>query len=203
MGRVDDEHATAPARRPPGRPRSARSHEAVLDAAATLLDEQGLPGFSVDEVARRSGVSKATIYKHWRSGLEIAVEAYGARITEVMPVPAGSDVVDDLVAQVHQVAAVYAGPRGQVIAQLLGAGAGVPGGATLLRERFFADRMRETAAAIERGMAEGVLRDDVEPQLVLELLFGPIVFRLINGGGPLSEDDAAQLARLALRGAAA
>jgi len=190
--------------RRPGRPVSAASRNAVLAAATALLDEHGLDGFSVDEVARRSGVSKATIYKHWSGGLEIALEAYGSVVSARAPVPSTGDVMADLTEQVRRVAAVYAGPRGRVLAQVLAAGSHGADSvdAEMLRSRYFGQRREETAALIAQGVADGSLRPGFDAELIIDLLFGPIVFRLFNGGRPLDADDAAALADLALRGLA-
>src|SRR5205085_8764501 len=133
----------------------------VLAAATDLLDERGYTGFTVDEVARRSGVSKATIYKHWSGGYDLAVEAYGVSVTAAVPVVATGDVVADLTGQIRRLAEFYAGPRGRVVAQLLAAGTGHPRGPALLRERFFAPRRDATVRLIEQGKADGRLRADV------------------------------------------
>lgn len=186
------------ARRRRGRPVSEESRRAALDAAVSVLDEHGLRGFSVDEVARRSKVSKATIYKHWNGALDLAVSAYGGVITETVPVRRTGDVVTDLVDQVGRLAAAYAGPRGVVVAQLLAAGVGTGNGPALLREGFFAARREQTAALVAEGMARGQLRDDLDPELVIDLLFGPIVFHLFNGQPALAPGDAQKLAALAL-----
>lgn len=190
--------AAGPARRR-GRPVSLESRQAVLAAAAGLLDERGFAGFTIDEVARRSRVSKATIYKHWTGGFDVAADAYGDSVTGAVPVIATGDVVADLAGQIRRLAGFYASPRGRVIAQLLAAGTGQERGAALLRERFFAQRRTATAALIEQGKADGQLRPDVDTELAIDLLFGPIVFRLFNGLAPLDADGAATLASLALR----
>lgn len=170
----------------------------MLTAAAGLLDEGGYSGFTVDEVARRSRVSKATIYKHWSGGFDLAVDAYGDIVTDAVPVRPTGDAVGDLASQIVRLAAFYAGPRGRVIAQLLSAGTGQDQGSHLLREKFFARRRTATLALIEDGKARGQLRADLDGELAIDLLFGPIVFRLMNGMGPLDPDGAAALARLAL-----
>lgn len=182
-----------------GRPVSLTSRHAVLAAAVTLLDERGFVGFTVDEVARRSRVSKATIYKHWAGGFDIAVDAYGRSVTDAVPVIATGDVAHDLSDQVRRLAAFYASPRGRVVAQLLAAGTGQDNGAALLNEKFFATRRTETATLIDRGRAVGQVRADLDTELAIDLLFGPIVFRLLNGLGPLDSAGAAALAQLALR----
>jgi len=191
------------ARRPRGRPVSLKSRQAVLTAAAALLDERGFHGFTVDEVARRSGVSKATIYKHWTSGFDIAVNAYGDSVTDAVPVTDTGDVIWDLTGQIRRLAEFYASPRGRVVAQLLAAGTGQADGPALLREKFFAKRRGATHALIEHGKASGQLRPDLDPELVIDMLFGPIVFRLFNGTEPLNADTATALAAMALRAIAA
>ena len=187
-----------PARRP-GRPVSVASRAAVLTTAAKLLDERGFTGFTIDEVARRSGVSKATIYKHWSGGYEVAVDAYGDSVTDAVPVIATGDAPHDLADQIVRLAEFYAGPRGRVIAQLLAAGTDRPRGSALLREKFFSQRRNATVALIEQGKSSGQLRQDLDSELVIDLLFGPIVFRLFNGVEPLSPEGAAELATMALR----
>lgn len=190
--------AAAPVRRR-GRPVSLASRQAVLTTAASLLDERGFAGFTVDEVARRSGVSKATIYKHWSGGYDIAVDAYGDSVTDAVPVLATGDVVQDLAGQIVRLAEFYASPRGRIAAQLLAAGTVQKRGPELLREKFFAKRRTDTLALVEQGKANGQLRADLCSELVIDLLFGPIIFRLFNGMQPLDARDAAKLTHLALR----
>ena len=203
-GGMDDPPAPAatadqpPLRRTRGRPVSVASRRAALAAAVEVLDERGFTGFTVDEVARRSKVSKATIYKHWSGGFDLAVDAYGDSVTAAVPVLPTGDAVADLADQVVRLAAFYAGPRGTVIAQLLAAGTGEEGGSAQLREKFFAERRDATRALIEQGKAAGQLRSDFDSELAIDLLFGPIVFRLLNGIGPLDPTAAAELARTAL-----
>lgn len=178
---------------------SVAAREAVLAAAASLLDERGYAGFAVDEVARRSRVSKATIYKHWNGGFDLAVDAYGDTVTAAVPVEPTGDALADLTSQVSRLAAFYAGSRGTVVAQILAAGTARGDGPELLRRKFFAARREATVALIEQGKQRGQLRADLDPELAVDLLFGPIVFRLLNGEGALDPAGAADLARLALR----
>lgn len=197
--RPGDEPDQPPPRSRRGRPVSLESRRAVLTSAAALLDERGFTGFTIDEVARRSKVSKATIYKHWTGGFEVAVDAYGDSVTDAVPVIPTGDVVHDLTSQISRLATFYASPRGRVVAELLAAGTGQEHGAALLRDRFFAKRRTATAALIERGKADGQLRSDLDTELAIDLLFGPIVFRLFNGIAPLDARGGTALARLALR----
>lgn len=186
------------AKRPRGRPVSVVARRAVLEAAAGLLDERGFGGFTIDEVARRSQVSKTTIYKHWHGRLDLALAAYGDAVTEAVPVLDTGHPGEDLRDQVPRLAKFYASDRGRVAAQLIAAGTLQPDGAALIRDRFFATRRAATAALIDAGKACGELREDVDTQVAIDLLFGGIVFRLFNGLPPLDEPAASMLGSLAI-----
>lgn len=181
-----------------GRPVSLIARHAVLEAAAGLLDERGFGGFTIDEVARRSRVSKTTIYKHWDGRLDLALTAYGDAITEAVPVIDSGDPIKDLRGQVRRLAAFYASDRGRIAAQLIAAGTLQEDGPTMIRDRFFAARRAATTRLIDQAKANGSLRDDVDTQVAIDLLFGGIVFRLFNGLGPVDGSGAAALGELAL-----
>ncbi|TRW79860.1 TetR/AcrR family transcriptional regulator [Mycolicibacterium sp. 018/SC-01/001] len=192
-----------PPARKRGRPVSAQARRAVLDAAVGLLDERGVGGFTVDEVARRSGVSKATIYKHWKNGFDLAAAAYSDIVTTAVPVKDTGDAVGDLGGQVRRLAHFYASPRGRVVAQLLGAAPSNDHGTATMRDIFFAERRAATVALIRRGQERGQLRPDLDPDLTVDLLFGPIIFRMFNGLGPLDGADARAVAEMGMRAIAA
>ena len=191
-----DTAPAAPRRR--GRPVSLIARRAVLEAAAGLLDERGFGGFTIDEVARRSRVSKTTIYKHWDGRLDLALVAYGDALTEAVPVLDTGEPASDLHSQVRRLAAFYASDRGRVAAQLIAAGTLQPDGPALIRERFFASRRVATAALIDRAKAAGHLRKDIDTQVAIDLLFGGIIFRLFNGLDPLDDRAATMLGEAAL-----
>lgn len=128
---------------------------------------------------RRSG--QGPIYKHWTGGYAVAVDAYGDSVTDAVPVLSTGDAVADLASQVRRLAVSYGGSRGRVAAQLLAAGTWQEGRPQLLRDTFFGGRRSDTVALIEPGKADGQLRADLDSELVVDLLFGPIVFRLFNG----------------------
>ena len=186
----------APRRR--GRPVSLTARHAVLEAAAGLLDERGFGRFTIDEVARRSRVSKTTIYKHWDGRLDLALAAYGDALTDAVPVGDTGNPITDLQDQVRRLAAFYASDRGRIAAQLIAAGTLQPNGATLIHQRFFAARRTATAMLIDHGKALGSLRRDIDTQIAIDLIFGGIIFRLFNGLDPLDERAATMLGKAAL-----
>lgn len=177
-----------------GRPVSQRSRQAALDAAAALLVERGYAAFTVDEVARRSRVGKATLYRHWPDGFGLAVEAYGAAVTGQVPVVETGDALADLTDQVVRLAAFYASSPGRVGIELIAASVTAPDGARRLRDSFFGRRRADTTALVERAQREGSIRADLTATLVVDVVFGPVVFRLLNGLGPLGPSEARAVA---------
>ena len=183
---------------PPTGARSDRIHRAILTATAELLDEAGFPGTTMDAVAARSGASKATLYKHWPSRTAIAAEAFGEMMARALPLPDTGDTAGDLIEQVVRVSAFYASDRGRVFAQLLAACVDDPTGAAYFR-RYFLDGRR---VAIDTLWQRGIERRDVNPDLaiadVIDILFGPLIFRRMTGHYALTEEHARRLAETAV-----
>lgn len=180
--------------------RSDRIHQAILDATAELLDEGGFPAATVDAIAARSGASKATIYKHWPSRTAVAAEAFGAMMAQALPLPETGSTAGDLIEQVVRVSAFYASARGDVFAQLLAACVDDPAGATYFREYFLDGRRAAIATLWQRGMDRGEVDASLDINDVIDILFGPLIFRRISGHYSLTEEHARRLAETALRG---
>ncbi|MFJ4848142.1 TetR/AcrR family transcriptional regulator [Streptomyces sp. NPDC088733] len=185
---------------PSPHPRSVRAREAVLAAAADLLAEGGLAAATVDAVSARSGVSKMTIYKHWPSRTAVAAEAFGRRMADTIPLPDSGDAVADLCEQVRRVSGFFAGDSGRVFRQLLAACATDAGGAPYFRAYFLQARREAVAQLWERLVAEGRARPGVSAGTATDLLFGPLVFRLMTGHAPLDAEQAEAVALAALHG---
>ena len=182
------------------RPRSARAHDAVLTATRELLREGGLPAATVDAIAARSGVSKATIYKHWPSRIAVAAEAFGEEMAAATPVPDTGSAAGDIVAQVRQVSAFYATAEGRVFAQLLAAGVTDPEGAEYFRRFFLAGRRESTRVLWERAVERGEARPGIDVDTAADLLFGGLIYRLLNGNTELTEERAEAIAKAAIGG---
>lgn len=180
--------------------RSDRIHQTILDATAELLDEGGFAAATVDAIAARSGASKATVYKHWPSRTAVAAEAFGAMMAQDLPLPDTGSAVGDLTEQVVRVSAFYASARGQVFAQLLAACVDDKAGAEYFREYFLDGRRAAITELWQRGIARGDIDADAAIDDVIDLLFGPLIFRRMTGHCPLTEEHARRLAAAALGG---
>ena len=184
----------------PVKPRSIRVHEAAVNATRDLLAEGGLPAATIDAIAARSGVSKATLYKHWPSRTAVAAEAFGRDMADAVPASDTGTTAGDLAEQVLRVSRFYASPEGTVFSQLLAATVTDEGGAAYFRAWFLAGTRTAIAAIWQRGVERGDVRPGVDADTVVDLLFGPLVYRLLTGHLTLTDEAAAAVADAALHG---
>jgi AcrR family transcriptional regulator len=174
-----------PAGRGPGRPRSERAHQAILQATVELLLEQGFAEMSVEGVAGRAGVGKATIYRRWPSKADLVAEAIGRLSHKVLdPVDTGS-VRGDLIALSEQAFHTQeAGDVTQIMLKLMSERARYPELQAAFMRRVVEPRRRVVADALERGIARGELRPEVDVDLLIDLLLGVTVYRSMLAARP-------------------
>jgi len=188
--------------RRPGRPRSERSRQAVLQAASQLLPELGLRATTTDQIAARSGVSKATIYKWWPSKYAVAVDAFLSQMAAVAPAPDTGSAREDFRVALRGMMRFYASVSGGVFAQLVAEAQADPVVAGELRDHLVAQRRALVGPIWERGVARGELSAQVDPEVGLDLIFGPAMYRLMAGHGPLTDVAADAIVDAAMSGVA-
>ena len=179
---------TAAARRPD--PRVERSRQAILDATRELLADGDVGSLTVEAVASRSGVAKTTIYRRWRDKWELALDAVMIDMIPRFekPVDVG-DTRKELLTFINQVVRMQASaPFGPAMQGLVSRIATDPELARVYRDQVVQPRMDQLAPVIERGIARGDLRPDTDVRLVHELLVGPIFYRLLFSGAPLTRN---------------
>ena len=185
---------------PSTHPRSVRAREEVLAATRQLLEEGGYPAATVDAISARSGVSKMTIYKHWPTRTAVAAEAFGGMMASAIPLPNTGDAVEDLREQVRRVSSFYAGKDGRVFGQLLAACTTDTEAAAYFRKCFLQSRRDAIAELWERVRAQGAARPDMDAETVTDILFGPLIFRLMTGHAELTAAQADLISDAALNG---
>ena len=189
--------------RRPGRPRSARSRAAVLRAASALMREVGIRAMTTDEIASRSGTSKATIYKWWPNKYAVAVEAFLSEMATESADPDTGSAHEDFRLALRGLIHFYASKSGRVFAQLVAEAQFDPEVAVELRDRLVGSRRRLVKAIWDRGVARGELSPDVDPEVAIDLVFGPAMYRLVARHAPLDETAADQIVDTAMRGLSA
>jgi AcrR family transcriptional regulator len=180
--------------RPPGRPRSAASHEAILRATLELLAEKGSQAMSMDAVAARAGVSKATIYRRWKSKEELIEALLDTLAGLIQPADTG-DPREDMLAAGRVAASGAAAPLIRLIPALVSEAVTNPEFAEVFRAKLVEPRRAQIRSFFERAVAYGEFRDDVDPEFLTDVMFGTIVFRSQIAGDSLDGllDDQARL----------
>jgi AcrR family transcriptional regulator len=184
----------------PGRPRSERARTAVLRATSELMHEVGLRAMTTDGIAVRSGASKATIYKWWPSKYAVAIEAFLSEMSDHSPDPDTGSAVEDLRLALRGLVHFYSGASGRVFAQLVAEAQFDPAVAAELRDRLVGTRRDLVRVIWERGVARGQLRADLDPEIAMDLVFGPAMYRLLAGHAPLDDAVADAVIATAVRG---
>jgi AcrR family transcriptional regulator len=167
---------------------------AALAAALEELAAGGVKGLTIEGVAARSGVAKTTLYRRWRSKEDLALAVLLEMARMAITTPASSDVRADLIRYLDAVVRILRDTMfGQVMQGLTSDLATDPRMAEAFRREVVALRQDHLVTLFERGVAAGQLRSDIDLPLAQELLFGPVYYRLLFSGEPLSEDLAQRI----------
>ncbi|HEX7824600.1 MAG TPA: TetR/AcrR family transcriptional regulator [Mycobacterium sp.] len=159
----------------------------ILAAAGELLVDEGMAAFTIDKVAARSGASKMTIYKWWPSKGALALDGYFQRVEPQLQFPDSGDVEADLRTQLHAFLAVIGdSPAGSVIAELIGQAQSDPDLKAAFLQRYSAPRRALAVSTMETAKERGQLRADVDPETVVDQLWGACYHRLLIPDQPLS-----------------
>jgi AcrR family transcriptional regulator len=194
------EETTKP--RGPGRPMEERPRRAAIEATLELIAENGIGGLTTNAVAERAGISKATMYRRWRSKEELVVDAVAALVSEIA-VPDTGSTRDDLRVLMHGAVAVYSRSlEASVMPSLVDAMSRHAGLARAVRDGFLARRRAVLRAVLQRGVERGDLRADLDVELALDTLGGALFYRLLVTGGPIDGRLADGVVELIVRGCA-
>jgi AcrR family transcriptional regulator len=176
-----------------GRQRSIEAQSAVLEATSKLLEKKCLCKVTTEAIALLSGVSKATIYKWWPNKTLVALDAFLMHMTDKVPTPNTGSAKKDFTEQVKSLIAFYSSASGKVFSQFVAEGQSDPAFLELFRERFVKPRRNDVRIIWQRGVERGEIRSNVDSEVVLDLIYGPIIFRLLSGQGQLNTKEAEAL----------
>jgi AcrR family transcriptional regulator len=162
-----------------GRPRSAAaaSHDTILRAVYDLLHEKSVRDLTIEGVARRAGVGKPTIYKWWPSKAALVMAMLDEHIAEDLPAPGARNAEEAIRSLVRQLIRRFNGFAGKVAAEILAEGQSEPSVLQEYRDRYLSKRRACATEVIERAQASGEFRKDIDPQVLIDMIFGPIYYR--------------------------
>jgi AcrR family transcriptional regulator len=160
----------------PGRPRSEKARTAILDAVRETLLASGYSGLTMEAVASRAGISKATIYRWWPTRGALALEAAGGQIA-IGTVPATDDPLADVESAIYQLNETFSRPLASVVIfAAIATGADDPEMAARFRAEYVYP-WRVTAAEAIRRATGG--EDDEAVQFLLDVIVGTVFQRTL------------------------
>lgn len=185
-----------------GRPHTgiAESHGAIMDVVYELLQEKSTRDMTMEEVARRAGVGKQTLYRWWPTKAALVMAMFSERIARIPVAVEGVNAEQNLRQRMRRFIAALNSPLGKIMADLIAEGQSEPAVLQEFYEQHVRSRREDTIASIEQGKASGELRSDVNAELLVDALFGAIYYRLLFRSGPMTDEYVDQLADQVFRG---
>jgi AcrR family transcriptional regulator len=183
--------------------RGPKVRTAVLAATLAELTASGYAALTVDNVARRAGVHKTTLYRRWKDRQSLVVDALTENVAVGVPIPNTGDLRADLRLHARSLVDWLTSPLGRaVLAATLSDAARISEIAEVER-RFYDDRLRRAEPIVTRAIERGQLDPDTDPSEVIKTLIAPIYLRLLITAEPITAATADQAASVALAAAQA
>jgi AcrR family transcriptional regulator len=168
-----------------GRPRDPKTRKKILAAASALLSAGGIGAVTMEAIAERAGVGKPTIYRQWPNAPAVAMAAFLESTKPLAPSARRGRLIDALRTHLRKVAEAFATRAGRNTALMIAAAQNDSELAKVFRNHFIMKSREIGRALLERAIATRQLRNDLDIEAVLDLLYAPLYFRLLIGHGPL------------------
>ena len=184
-----------------GRPRSERARAAVLEAATELLVSGGVDAVTMEAIASRAQVSKATVYKWWPSRAHVMLESLFSRTTHTMVVDESASLAEVLTSQLDSLARLFRDTEsGPLMADLVAAAQADRDIRAALDEQWLRPRRRVGTGLLRAAVERGELDPGTDVEVAIDQLFAPVYHRLLLGHEPLHDGLAATLVGQLLNG---
>ncbi|MEZ5375435.1 MAG: TetR/AcrR family transcriptional regulator [Acidimicrobiales bacterium] len=161
-----------------GRPLSEAARDKAQAAALEVIARAGVAGFTVDAVAKLSGVAKTTIYRHWDSANALLIDTIDCMVVP-FPTPDTGSLGSDLQAFLDVLGPVFDDPT--MVRTMLGtmAAASFDEELNRIHQELMTERKRPIREMIDRALARGEIRDDLPMDTIVDMIEGPFMSRFI------------------------
>ena len=174
-------------RRTAGRPRSEASRSAILDATRRLMTHTSVRDLSIEAIAKKAAVGKTTIYRWWPNKVAVVIEAFAEQLDMHMLVAGNESPRDNLIRQLDRLVKQLRGKNGKIIADLL---AEAQSDVKILQQfnQFYMDSRRNSIQqTILAGQKSGDFSENLNTQIAVDIVMGPIILRLLNGEDAMND----------------
>ena len=163
----------------PGRPRSTKSHQAILRATLELLGEDGFETMSIEAISARAGVGKTTIYRRYSSKEELVADAIESVRQDVV-IPDTGNLWSDLDSLIENAAQISLSPLGrQTVAMIISSASSNSQFAQIYWTKYLQPRREAFAVVIERAKKRKEIQSDLDSGLVFDSMSGIMLYALI------------------------
>lgn len=183
-----------------GRPRNVETQNSILSASYDLLLENGFGAVTVEKIADRAKVSKATIYKWWPNKAAVVMDGFLSAAAARLPVPDTGSVFQDILEHATNMARFMTTREGSIFLEIIGEGQDDSALAEAYRTRYIRPRRLEVHGIMDRGLQRGELKKNLDTALCTDLIYGPIFYRLLVTGDLIDDNYIRQLVTLAFEG---
>jgi AcrR family transcriptional regulator len=197
----DGDRTKSRAKRAPGRPRSEVARLSILRSTLRLLEKNGFSDLTIEAVAAQANVGKATVYRWWPNKAALIADAFASSTTRNLHFQDTGSIRTDMSQQMRQLVKIFRSRRGRIVSAILGGGQSDKDLISAFRKRFLWPRRREAYDTLRRAIRRGELRKDVDMDLLLDSLYGPIYMRFLIRHDKLTPRFIDSLCELVLGGA--
>lgn len=184
-----------------GRPRSKSVEEAIVRAASELMEELKFRDITAEAIAKRAGVGKATLYKWWPNKTHILVDAVLRQTVQTIPLPDTGSALEDFTILLRGFIAFHKETSfGATVTQIFAEALLDPDLMHIYAERYVLPRRAHLKHIWKRGVERGDIRPDVDPDLVLDMLYGVAIYRYLQKHAEITPDTAQAIVRTAFEG---
>lgn len=170
-----------------GRPRSQKSRAAILRATSSLLSHMSVQELSIEGIAKKAKVGKTTIYRWWPNKTAVVMDAISSQPTLQEEMPTPSSDTEALIMQLDKLIRLLKSKNGETIGQLFSAAQGDRQSQEIFANSFLSPLIDAIEFSIDQGKQSGEFRADLDTRTAVDILCGPIFFRLM--AHPLDFND--------------
>lgn len=175
-----------------GRPKStsATAHEDIISAVYDLLQTTSVRDLTIESIAKQAGVGKPTLYKWWGSKADIVLTMLKERVVPTLDPPDNLPLEGSIRFKARTLIDAFNGFFGRVLAGLIAEAQSDPELQRKLNQAYILPRRAGTIADIRRAQLEGLFPADIDPNIIVDQVFGSIYFQMITKITPLTHDYA-------------
>lgn len=174
-------------KRKEGRPRSEHARRAILRSTNRLLERMSVRDLTIEGIAKSAGVGKPTIYRWWPNKVAVVIDAFFETMSAQLEYPQADTVAASLRMQLHHALKMDRSREGRLIAEILAEGQFDADILRTFRARFLDFRRAAATALIRAGQRQGEISPALDADLAIDIVYGPIYYRLLVGHLPLED----------------